>query len=74
MFHPAGMQFMSDRRSYSKLGEHGEHREHGKDGAHQPDDLKHSLCDSKHSVCDSKHSFWQPDDLEHFILRLLRRR
>ena len=39
-----------------------------------PDDLKHSLYDSKHSVCNSKHSFWQPGDLKHFILRLLRRR
>ena len=36
-------------------GEHGEHREHRKDGKHQPDD-------SKHSICDSNPSFWQSDD------------
>ena len=46
----------------------------GKDGEHQPDDLKRSIYDSKHSICDLKHSFWQPDDSKHFFLRLLCRR
>ena len=48
----------------SRMGEHGEHRErreHGKDGQHQSDDLKHSICDSKYS-------FWQPDDSKHFYV------
>ena len=40
MFHPTGMPSMPDRRTYNKLGEHGEHE---KDAADQPDDLKHSF-------------------------------
>ena len=31
--------------------------EHGKDGKHQPDDLKRFIYDSKCSICDSKHFF-----------------
>ena len=61
-------------RTWSKLGEHGEHGLHRKDEKHQPDELKHSNYDSKHSICDSKHFFWQPDNSKHFILRLLCRR
>ena len=30
----------------SWMGEHRKHEEHGKDGKHQPDDLKHSIYDS----------------------------
>ena len=43
-----------------KLGKHEVQRErgeHGKDGKHQPDDLKHSIYDSKLSNWDSKPSF-----------------
>ena len=43
LLHPA----ISDGRTWSKFGEHGEHREwgeHGKDGKHQPDDLRHSIA------------------------------
>ena len=42
LFHLA----IPDGRTWSKLGQHGEH---GKDGKHQPQDLKHSIYDSKHS-------------------------
>ena len=41
--------------------------EHGKDGKHQPQDLKHSIYDSKHSFC-------HPDDSKHSILRHMWRR
>ena len=40
--------------------------EHGKDGKHQPDDLKRFIYDSKCSICDSKHFFWQPDASKHY--------
>ena len=50
-----------DGRTWTKLGDHGEH---GKDGKHQTDDLKHSIYDSKHTFCDSKHSICQVDDLK----------
>ena len=60
--HTAGLQklwnpVILDRRTWSKLGEHGGHGQHGKGGKHQPDDLKDSTCDSKHFICDSKHFF-----------------
>ena len=54
-----------------EIGEHREHREHGKD--HQPDGFKHSIHDSKHSISYSKHSKCQPDDSKHSILRHLSR-
>ena len=58
--HTAGLQklwnpLILDRRTWSKLGEHGGHGQHGKGGKHQPDDLKDSTCDSKHFICDTKH-------------------
>ena len=43
----------------------GEHEQHGKDGKHQPDDLKrnfyseHSIYESKHSIYHSKHQMTQ---------------
>ena len=73
LFQPA----IPDGRAWSKLaepielGEHREHREHGKD--HQPDGFKHSIHDSKHSISYSKHSNCQPDDSKHSILLHLSR-
>ena len=52
LLHPA----IPDGRTWSELGGHGdreecgEHGEQGKDGKHQPDDLKHPNPDSKHSI------------------------
>ena len=66
LFYPA----ISDERTWSNLGEHGEHRERREHGKDQPNDLKHSIYDSKHFISVSKHSFRQPDDSKHFILRL----
>ena len=68
LLHPA----IPDGRTWSKLGEHEEQRErgeHGKDGKHQPDDIKHSFYYSKHSICDSKHSASKRS--KPFILRFL---
>ena len=62
---------ISDGRTWSKLGEQGEH---GKDGKHRSDDLKNSIYDSKHSICDSNHSICRPDDLKHSLFRHLWRR
>ena len=41
LFHPA----ILDGKTWSKFGEHGERGGHGKDGRHQPDDLKPFIHD-----------------------------